>query len=225
MFKKIFSYIFIISCSVFVAMPAHAAQKNEEEQKDSTALFQGVSVSVDLVGPLMKAIGDYGQVEAQLRINLKDKYFPVFELGYGTGKHEEDAVTGISTKTQAPFFRIGCDYNLSKNKHDDYRMYGGLRYGFTSYNFEMSHPGVEDPVWGVRAPYGVEGERCNFHWLEAVFGLDAKIMGPFRMGWYVRYRRKISSSEGALGASWFAPGFGRAESVNWGGTFHLTFEL
>ena len=52
-------------------------------QKDSIPLFRGFSVSVDIAGPIVKSLGDYGEYEAALRLNLHDQYFPVFELGYG----------------------------------------------------------------------------------------------------------------------------------------------
>ena len=87
---------------------------------DSTAFLKGFAVSADLIGPLMLGISDNGHFEAALRINLKDKYFPVVELGYGKADHSDD-VTRITYKTSAPYGRIGLDLNLMKNKHDSYR--------------------------------------------------------------------------------------------------------
>ena len=45
-------------------------------------------------------VSDYGQYEASLRINLKDKYYPVFELGYGKADASDEA-TQITYKTSA----------------------------------------------------------------------------------------------------------------------------
>lgn len=200
------------------------AQDKNTEEKDTIAFFRGVAVSVDLVGPLMKALGDYGQYEGAVRFNLKDKYFPVVELGYGMADYEEDPVTLISVKTKAPFFRVGCDFNVAKNIHDDYRILAGFRYAYTSYDFEMSHPGLEDPIWGGTANYGVN-ETCNCHWLEGTFGVDAMMVKNLRLGWTIRYRRQIKSNDGSLGSTSYIPGFGKAGKTNWGGTFNITFEL
>lgn len=52
-------------------------------KKDTIPLFRGLAVSGDLVGIAQLAFGDYGQYEVALRVNLKDKYFPIIELGYG----------------------------------------------------------------------------------------------------------------------------------------------
>ena len=107
--------------------------------------LQKFSISVDIAGPIVKSLGDYGEYEAALRLNLHDQYFPVFELGYGEADHN-DEITQLAYSTQAPYFRLGCDINLLKNKHSPNRIYGGLRYAFTSYKMNMSRPSINDPV-------------------------------------------------------------------------------
>lgn len=57
------------------------AKGGTEVKTDTVPLFKGFAVSVDIAGPAQMMLGDYGQYEAALRINLKDKYFPIFELG------------------------------------------------------------------------------------------------------------------------------------------------
>ena len=59
-------------------LPAGAQNKTFTIQNDSVPLFNGFAVSFDLVGPAMQALGDYGEFEAALRINLHDQYFPIF---------------------------------------------------------------------------------------------------------------------------------------------------
>ena len=58
--------------------------------KDTTAFFQGVLVGVDLFGAVQRQVSDYGQYEAFLRLNIKGKYLPVFELGLGDAEHKEE---------------------------------------------------------------------------------------------------------------------------------------
>lgn len=101
--KKHFSYISSIAISLMLLLASTAnAQEKNVEKKDSVPLLRGFAVSVDLVGPAQMFLGDYGQYEAALRINLRDKYFPVFELGLGKADHDND-VTKISYKTSAPY--------------------------------------------------------------------------------------------------------------------------
>ena len=87
-----------------ITTTAQNTQKTTAEQTaaDTIPLFRGLSVSYDLAGTIMRMVGDYGQIEGALRVNLKDKYFPIVEIGLGSAKHETDAVTNIEAKTNAP---------------------------------------------------------------------------------------------------------------------------
>lgn len=207
-----------------VPLTAAAQDKVQPPIDKDVPLFNGLAVSVDLVGPVQMMTGDYGQYEAALRINLRDKYFPVVELGIGHSDYEDD-VTQISYKTNAPYAKIGIDFNLLKNKHDIYRLYAGLRYAFTSFEYDLSHPGVSDPVWGNTAEYSVAGVKCSYHWAEALIGVDAKIWGPLHLGWSLRYRSRISYNDGSFGNSWYVPGFGKSGSSAIGGTFNVAIDI
>jgi hypothetical protein len=79
-----------------------SAQRVWQLEKDSIPVFRGFAVSFDLAGLAQMQFGDYGQYEGALRLNIHDQYFPILALGYGKANHEEDAVTGIKYKTQAP---------------------------------------------------------------------------------------------------------------------------
>ena len=212
-----------ISVLLLMLLNAHAQGGSKKniiaETADSIPLFRGVAVSVDLVGPAEMMFGDYGQYEAAARINLKDKYFPVVELGWGKA-NAEDVATQLTYKTNAPYVRAGMDFNLMKNKHDIYRLLGGVRYAYTSFKYDVNSPNIVDNV-----EYNAEGVKCNYHWLEFSFGVDAKIWGPVRMGWTVRYRKKLYSKAGDFGTPWYVPGFGKSGSTRLGGTFNVTFEL
>ena len=141
------------------------ADKKLTAQKDTVAFFRGVAVSADVVGLAQLAFSDYGQYEAALRINLKDRYFPVFELGYGTAD-SDNPTTNLKYKTSAPYWRVGMDFNIAKNKHDAYRVYAGARYAMTYYKFDVVGNGLKDPVWGDE-DYNVKGMKANYHWMEA----------------------------------------------------------
>ena len=226
--KNISTYIISLAISLLalasVPTTARAQKDGGEAKKDTTAFFKGFAVFADLIGPAQMMFGDYGQYEAGLRINLKDKYFPTVELGYGKADHNDDA-TNISYKTSAPYARIGIDFNVLKNKHDIYRLFAGVRYAFTSFKYDLSHPGMTDPVWGDTAPYEANGVKCSYQWVEAVIGVDAKMWGPVHLGWSLRYRSRVSHNDGPLGNSWYVPGYGKTGGSNIGGTFNVTVDI
>lgn len=195
-----------------------------ETPSDTIPLFRGVALSADLAGIAQMTFSDYGQYEAALRINLKDKYFPIIELGYGKAD-AENVISKLSYKTSAPYGRIGIDFNLMKNKHDIYRIYGGFRYAYTSFKFDVEGHDITDPVWGDHIKYSAKDVKANYHWLEAVFGLDAKIWGPIRLGWSFRYKRRLIHDDGNIGNTWYVPGYGKQGGTRLGGTFNVAFEL
>ncbi len=230
--SHISSYISSSTSKIIVLLmlliPVHAmAQKHRifAEKNDSTPLFNGVAVWVDLVGAGQMMLSDYGQYEAGISINLKDRYYPTFEMGYGKCE-AVDSTTNLKFTTQAPYFKIGCDFNLLKNKHDIYRLYGGLRYAFTSYKYDVEaiNP-IIDPVWGGEATFSSTDNSAYQHWMEAVFGLDAKIAGPLYLGWSVRYRRRLFHKDGNSGNTYYIPGYGRAGGSRLGATFNVIFKL
>lgn len=194
-------------------------------QRDTIPMFHGFALSFDLLGAIQMKLSDYGQYEGALRLNLYNKYFPIVEVGYGRADHEDDEVTGITYKTSAPYFRVGADVNLMKNKHSKNRIYAGLRYAFTSYKVDISRRPFPDPVWLWDTSYGVQDEACSQHWAELLFGLDAQVFGPLHLGWSVRYRRRLSHNDGIIGKTWYVPGYGTQNGSRLGGTFNISIDI
>ena len=212
---------------LFVGISSTQAQvtKMFKMEKDSIPLFCGFSVSFDLVGPAMMMLTTHGEYEGALRVNLHDQWFPIFELGLGRANHKNDEVTGLTYKTTAPYFRIGMDWNILRKKHQSNRMYAGFRYAFTSYNVDIIRENLPDPVWQTASGFGVEGSRCNMHWMEIVLGIDAKVFGPLHLGWTVRYKRRLVHNDGALDATWYVPGFGINDKDNIGANFNVIIDI
>lgn len=238
MFRRNIS-IFILRSIVFSLLllagipsaQAQSSRKKAEQERmrmkqidDSIPTFRGVEVMVDVVGAIQKAVSSYGQYEAGVRVNLKDKYFPTAEIGYGKADETND-VTETSYKTSAPYFKLGIDFNILKNKHDDYRLYVGGRYAYTSFKYDITHSPLTDPTWGGEVPFEGHDIKANYHWVEAVAGIDAKISGHFRLGWTARYRRRIHYDSGSMGNVWYVPGFGKQGSSRISGTFNIIWEF
>lgn len=209
---------------------AQSSRKAEQERlrlkqiDDSIPLYRGIQIKADMVGLAQKMVSDYGQYEAGVRVNLKDKYFPTLEVGLGEADHH-DIVTLTSYKTSAPYGKIGADFNIMKNKHDIYRLYLGVRYAYTSFKFDVDHPDIVDPVWGGKTPFHGHDIKANYHWMELLLGIDAKIWGPLHLGWSARYKRRLHYDNGELGNVWYVPGYGKQGSTRLGGTFDIIIEL
>lgn len=213
------SLLFAVSS---LALPAQSVLKLEH---DSIPLFRGFAVSFDLAGFAHMQLGDYGQYEGALRLNLHDQYFPILELGYGRANHGEDEVTGMSYQTKAPYFRLGADLNIMNNKHTGNRVFVGFRYGYTHYKVDISHPAFTDPVWGWNTSYNISGEAFYQHWIDALFGIDAKVYGPIHLGWSGRMRFRLAHNDGRIGKSWYVPGYGLQDSSVLAYSFYVSLDL
>lgn len=187
-------------------------------------LFSGMSVSADLCGAVMAAAGAYGQWEGAFRLHLREEFFPVVEAGWGVCDHTNET-TNLHYKTSAPYFRIGCDYNFMKDKTSGNRIFGGLRYAFTSFKYDVDGPPIKDPVYGTMTEFSYHDVSSNAQWMEVVFGLEARVWKFLHLGWSFRYRFQTHEKKSALGNSWYIPGYGKTGSTRLGGTFNLVFDI
>ncbi len=231
MFPRISRYISIAVISLCLPLCLWGQKKDGKEKtqiditQQKAPLFGGVALSVDVVGPVMKALNsDFTQMEVAARVNLKSKYFPIFELGYGESNCEGEETNNFY-KVQAPYFRIGLDYNFTKKWYTGNRIFLGVRYGFSSFKYDIGTPGFSDPVWGTDIPFIFEDLSANCHWGEIVCGIETRIWKIFRLGWDVRYKLRISHSEQQQGNPWYIPGFGKYGNSSLGGTFKLIFDI
>lgn len=197
----------------------------EEDAKTKIAFFQGFTLSADILGIGQYFLSDYGSTEAALRLNLKNTYFPIAELGYGIC----DATnynTNIRYKTSAPFLRIGVDINFLKDKLQDNRLYAGVRYGISPFEYDLEGPDMTDPIWGGSSPFSYKNISSTAHWGELVFGFQVKVWGNFHMGWSIRLKKYFSISNSKSSQPYYIPGFGTTtSSTAWGGTYNLIFDL
>ena len=186
--------------------------------------FEGISVSVDAAGAVMYALANYGQMEAAFRMNLKEHFFPIMEIGIGYSNHT-DANTSLHFKTNSPYLRVGCDYNFAKDLRSGNRVFGGLRYAYTKIKYDLDGPDLVDPIWGQSVPYSFNGLKSSCSWGEAVFGIEAKIWKNFHIGWSIRYRLRLSQTVSDTGQSWYVPGYGKNDGHTFGATFNLIFDI
>jgi hypothetical protein len=222
---SILSLRLVVSLLFLLGSLGAAAQGFLKLEKDTIPLFRGFALSFDMVGAAQMMLSDHGQYEGAFRLNLHDQYFPIAEIGYGHANHENDEVTGISYKTSAPYFRVGVDVNVMKKKHTGNRVYVGARYGFTSYNVDINSRPFPDPTWQWETSFGVRDEACSQHWAEFLFGIDAKVFGPFHLGWSARYKFRLAHDDGKMGKTWYVPGFGMQDTSSLGATFNVIIDI
>ena len=198
-----------------------------KEEWQATPFYQGSFVGLDIFGLGSKVFGgDYTSTEINAEVNLKNRYFPVIEIGYGTIDTTNDE-TDIHFNTSAPYFRIGANYNVFyKKPHLPGYFTVGLRYGYTSFKYDIQAPDLVDPNWGhTSIPFDYKGVKTNVGWIELVLGLKANVFQNFYMGFTARYRSRLSMKKNEYSEPYYIPGYGKGKSSNLGITYNLVYKL
>lgn len=195
-----------------------------EPVKEKNYFLSGFAFGGDVVGLVMKAAGStWSQFEIMGRLSLKEKVFPIFEFGVGTSTR-----TGYTTDsrfhTSSPYFRGGFDINCNKKRRSN-RFMVGFRVGYSSFSYDYSNPGQEDPVWKVPAPVDMKDLSGSAVWGEAVLGFEAKVWSFVRIGWNGRYKFLFTKDHYEYGQPWYIPGYGITGNNCWGGTANIIFEF
>ncbi|MBR4534656.1 MAG: hypothetical protein IKO85_09000 [Bacteroidaceae bacterium] len=218
----------VVLDSTTVADAAEAVAEILGKKPEKKVHFiNGFGVGADLVGLIQKIAGsDWSQMEVLARMNIKERFFPVFELGLGEADHEGRDLDN-RFHVRAPYFRVGCDYNIRAKHVDGNRLFVGLRYGFSFYNYDLTSPTpIKDPVWGTEQPFDLEGLSGSAHWGEVVIGLETRLWSIIRLGWDVRFKLLIGQKADEVGEPWYLPGLGkRPDGIGWGGTFKIMFDI
>lgn len=236
--KKTLSYILrlLILNSVLLASPDAWGQVHKSgaqlpstpEKEKKTPLYQGLSVGVEIAGLGSYLLGsDILSSEIAIQANLKNRFMPVLEVGYG----KADAINegnNLHYKTSSPYFRIGMDYNIFyKKTHLPGYLYAGLRYGMSSFSYDVNGPDMTDPNYGgeISHPYAYSGLKSTACWMEAVLGLKVKIYKGFCMGWSLRYKKRIKVDGHENSIPWYVPGFGKNSRSSFNLMYNLIYNL
>jgi hypothetical protein len=224
--KRIFASFINIVALLVMSLPVLAQGQKQEIKlpKEVFPLYNGTFVGVDLYGLGSKAFGsNFLSSEVSVDVNLRNRFFPVLEVGYGKTDAEKNS---ISYKSSAPYFRIGMNYNMMFRKKSMSHLYLGARYGFSVLSYDVKGPALEDDIYSGEVPsFEYTGEKTNAHWMELLFGIRAQIHKNFLMGWSLRYKAKLSIKENASTTPWYIPGFGENKSTNFGVTYSLIYKL
>lgn len=232
--KKTSNYISLclVLLSSLLLCPAdmYGQKKDKETLKaeyKQSPLYQGSSVGVEVAGAVGSLLGgDVFSSEVLLQTNLKNRFLPTLEIGYGQTDVTNDA-NDMHYKTSAPYFRIGMDYNVFYLKpYLPGYLYVGLRYAMSSFSYDVSGPDMKDPNYGdITIPFSYTGIKSNAQWAELVIGIKVKIYKNFCMGWAVRYKKKMSINGSENAAPWYVPGYGTYGESSFNLNYNLIYNL
>lgn len=229
--KTISTYIIALLTLSSLAMPLQAQTTGNkpltQEEWKATPLYQGIMAGIDVAGLASKALGgDITSAEASVMVNLKNRFFPIAEVGYGSIDTTDDE-TDIHYKASAPYFRLGVDYNVFYQKPYLPGFFTvGIRYGFSSFKYDVAAPPLTDPNWdGITVPVTYEGVKTNAGWAELAAAFKAHLYKGIYIGFSVRYRTRLSLKKHENSEPYYIPGFGKGEKSNFGIMYNIAYKL
>ena len=224
---NIYTLLTLLSSMLLYSPTLAAQEKKTTIEEEKVPFYQGTTIGVDIFGLGSKIFGgDITSTEISVEVNLKNRYVPVAEIGYGTTDTTDDG-TNIHYKASAPYFRIGMNYNFFfKKPYLPGFLYGGIRYGFTSFSYDVDAPTMKDPTWGFpEIPFSYDGIKTTVTWAELLAGIKVNVYKNFYMGWSLRYRIRMNIKKAEHTEPWYIPGFGKNNSTNLGVTYSLIYKL
>lgn len=174
-------------------------------------LLQDVTVGVNLWDPLMRAFGGtQGLIGFEAQVNLHNRYIPVIEAGLGQAKMSPADNNYSYRSGVAPYFKIGINYNFLYNSDPSYRVYAGVRYGFSPFSWHLDNvTSAQGPgYWDT--PTAIDFPRVNATagYFELLFGLKVKLFKNISAGWAVKFHKIMHQSPTTWGKALYVPGYG-----------------
>ena len=199
----------------------------DNAKKVHRPLFMSASFGANIFDPLMKVLGrDYGGGELWASINLKNRFIPIVELGFGTANSTPDD-GNFTYKGKTSFYgKIGMNYNFMYSKDPKYQMYLGVRAGWSAFKYDINDISITNGYWQQAQNFDITGQSSNATWGEIVLGLQVALYKNFAMGWNVRYNFLFNVKDNPNSRPWYIPGFGtRNTKLNVGLSLIYTLPL
>ncbi len=189
--------------------------------KSPYPLYNGVTVGVNFADAILAAIGQtHSSYDISAMVSLHNWFFPVIEAGIGWGHHKENNDLFRVKAYPSMYAKVGINYNFLYKSNPAYMAYLGARFGVSQCKWDkidIRSTGEDGAV--ITLPDELS-QKCTSIFGEVIAGLKVKIVGPFSLGWNVRYRLGLHNSKGK--DPWFVPGYGTGPI---GFTFNAYFTI
>ncbi len=170
-------------------------------------LINGFSVGIDFGDAIMRLIGQsYQSYGINAMLSFHNWFFPVIEAGVGWGNHS-DTNDLYKVKAKLSFYgKIGVNYNFLYKSKPDHIAYIGLRLGFASNRWDITDITSTTDLDLPEGTSELLNQTCTSIYGEILAGIKVKVVGPFSLGWNVRYRIGLRNSNNA--DPWYVAGYG-----------------
>jgi hypothetical protein len=160
--------------------------------------------------------------EISLDTEVKQRYFPVFELGTETFTLDKER---LLMDGSGVYLRAGVDQNLMRNQNPNDRdmFYIGVRFGYAFLSQDANRILVDNGI--DQSLFNFEGVNYNATWGELCVGVKTELGGNFFLGWSVRLKKRFSVSQREV-IPYIIPGYGKyTNSINVAPQFSFMYAI
>lgn len=204
---------------LFLALCASARQHAD------TAIYQGMSIKLDIAMPIIEAARSGGKTqnyEAAINVRLAKRFYPTLELGYAMATCEAE---GGKHSGQGGFGRIGLDMAVIKKGATENNLLVGLRFGGAYQGYDLTNVIQHSEYWQAQPLNFYDQHRFDC-WGEIVAGVQVQVYKGFQMGWYARMKLLFTQKAKDGGPMpYYVPGLGFRNNFNWGFNYYLAYKF
>ena len=217
--------LLILSLLFLVSRASAAVDASAPKVYADTAIYQGMSVKLDIAMPILELARSAGKVqdyEMALNVRLAKRFYPTLELGYAIA---DVAADGGQYSGQGGFMRLGMDLSALKKGVGENCLMVGLRFAGAYQGFQITDVPVYGDYWQMPNTNYYNQHKFDC-WGEIVAGCQVQIWKGFQMGWYIRMKLLFTRTDkqgDALPA--YLPGFGYRNDTNWGINYFLGYKF
>jgi len=226
---RISKYIILLSSFVgCFCIDVFSQEKTDKDATEEIALYQGLKVSVDAYSLVMSTLSkETYSFEGNVQVNLKERYFPILEMGFAGA--DKTSINDYGFKTAGLFTKIGVDYNMLKPNRSGANIHKyffvGARYGFSRFSYDVTNIVIDNGYWSGYIYRDFNDVKATKHWFEIVGGLHVEVLKNIYLGWNMRLKVQLGSEKYGEISPWYIPGIGIKSVGNFGFNYMVGYRF
>ena len=186
-------------------------------------LLYSANIGINFFDGVMMLFGQkYASFDLQASLSLHNWIEPTIELGVGFADNQPELSNFRYKNKPSLYGKVGFNYNFLYKSNPDYQIFLGLRFGYTSFRYEITDITINSDYWGQSNHFSITDQHAHAFYGQAVMGIKVKLWKNFAMGWNFRYGFKMKATNGSNSNAWFIPGYGTGSL---GATFSLIYSI
>lgn len=178
-------------------------------------LLYSASVGVNFFDAVMLAAGQkYAGFDLWANLSLHNWFFPTVEVGVGFADNKPETGNFHYKGKPSVYAKVGLDYNFLYKSNPDYRVFLGVRAGFSSFSYDITDITINSDYWGQSNRFSLTGEKSTAFYGEVLAGVQVRIVKNFSLGWSIRYHTKFHVTKGGNSTPWYIPGYGATAPIS-----------